>query len=228
MYFKGKIRGNSMKIKSTSRAILSTGLILLVSASFSNGFAQTDYFDKYVSTLFRTCVAGDLVSCIEGGSLQGDSRLEMHVLTSFLSQACTSNHSPSCEALEKIAIENQAYDGEVPPLNTDDFKITVSDRDAQPLVRIPPQMPIRFISFTEHSGYCHVKFNVSPSGQPFDVTTTFCTDSSLKRPTIISVQKWKYNPKIVNGKPVARDGVESRITFSVQDERGRILPFPDE
>ena len=104
----------------------------------------------------------------------------------------------------------------------------MSDRDAQPLVRIPPQIPPRFLHSSDHSGYCHVKFNVSPSGQPFDVATTYCSSPYLKHATIKSVQKWKYNPKIVNGKPVARYGVESRITFSVQDERGRILPFPDE
>jgi protein TonB len=38
------------------------------------------------------------------------------------------------------------------------------------------------------------------------------------------VTKWKYNPKIVDGRSVARMGVESKITFRLTDERGKIIP----
>ncbi len=109
---------------------------------------------------------------------------------------------------------------EAPEIDRSQFQITVSDRDAQPLVRIPPIMPPR----AEKSGHCKVRFNVSPEGQPFDVTATYCTQSLFERPTIRSVQKWKYNPKIQDGRPVGRTGVESKITFRLADERGNIIP----
>ena len=81
---------------------------------------------------------------------------------------------------------------------------------------------------SEFSGYCEVKFDVSPEGDPFNIIITFCTNAMLKRSTVKSVQKWKYQPKIVNGTPVARSGVEQKVSYHLADERGRVLPFPDE
>lgn len=122
---------------------------------------------------------------------------------------------------EAIAsLEGAIPEFEPPKIDRQNFKIQVSDRDAQPLVRIPPIMPPR----AEKSGHCKVRFDVSPEGQPFNVTAPYCTKSLFERASIKSVQKWKYNPKIVDGRSVARTGVESKITFRLTDERGKIIP----
>jgi protein TonB len=122
---------------------------------------------------------------------------------------------------EAIAsLEGAIPEFEAPKIDRQNFKIAVSDRDAQPLVRIPAQMPTR----AEKSGHCLVRFDVSPEGAPFNVEATYCTQRLFERPTIKSVQKWKYNPKIVDGRSVARSGVESKITFQLKDERGRLIP----
>jgi len=122
---------------------------------------------------------------------------------------------------EAIAsLEGAIPEFETPKIDRSSFKIAVSDRDAQPLVRIPPIMPTR----AEKSGHCTVRFDVSPEGQPFNVDANYCTQSLFKRASIKSVQKWKYNPKIVDGRSVARSGVESKITFRLTDERGKIIP----
>lgn len=127
---------------------------------------------------------------------------------------------------EKIAsIEGAIPEFEAPKIDAQNFKIAVSDRDAQPLVRIPPIIPPRFLQ-GDNSGYCTVRFDVSPEGQPFNVETVVCTTRSLESATKKSVQKWKYNPKIVDGRPVSRSGVESKIRFDLADERGRKLPLP--
>jgi len=102
---------------------------------------------------------------------------------------------------EKIAsIEGSIPTFETPKIDAQSFDIKVSDRDAQPLVRIPPQIPTRFLS-GDNSGYCKAEFDVSPQG-------------------------WKYNPKIVDGRPVARSGVRTTVQFDLVDERGRKLPLP--
>ena len=127
---------------------------------------------------------------------------------------------------EKIAsIEGAVPEFESPKIDASNFKITVSDRDAQPLVRIPPQIPPRFLQ-GDNSGYCKVRFDVSPEGQPFNIQTTVCTSRVLERSTIKNVQKWKYNPKIVDGRSVSRTGVETTIRYNIQDERGKLLPVP--
>lgn len=114
---------------------------------------------------------------------------------------------------------------EPPRLERESFKIAVSDRDAQPLVRIPPSMPPRFEQ-GNNSGHCRVKFDVSPEGSPFNVVNTFCTSRLLERSTIKSVEKWKFNPKIVDGRPTAMRGVENKVTYRLMDERGKLLPEP--
>jgi len=122
---------------------------------------------------------------------------------------------------ERIAsLEGAIPEFEAPKIDKQNFKIAVSDRDAQPLVRIPPIMPPR----AEKSGHCRVRFDVSPEGAPFNVSATYCTQSLFQRATIKSVQKWKYNPKIVDGRAVARTGVENKVTYRLTDERGKIIP----
>ena len=122
---------------------------------------------------------------------------------------------------ERIAsLEGAIPEFEAPKIDRQNFKIVVSDRDAQPLVKIPPIMPPR----AEKSGHCLVRFDVSPEGAPFNVVATFCTQKLFERATIKSVQKWKYNPKIVDGRPVSRSGVENRVTYRLMDERGKIIP----
>jgi protein TonB len=122
---------------------------------------------------------------------------------------------------ERIAsLEGAVPDFETPKIDRQTFKIAVSDRDAQPLVRIPPIMPTR----AEKSGHCKVRFDVSPQGAPFNVTATYCTQSLFERASVKSVEKWKYNPKVLDGRNVARSGVESRITFRLTDDRGNIIP----
>jgi len=107
-----------------------------------------------------------------------------------------------------------------PILGTDLPIITVSDRDAAPTVRIAPIMPPR----ADKSGHCRVRFDVSAEGAPFNVQATYCTQSLFERATIKSVQRWKFNPKIVNGRPVAMRGVENKVSYRLKDERGNIIP----
>lgn len=122
---------------------------------------------------------------------------------------------------ERIAsLEGAIPEFEAPKIDRQNFKIAVSDRDAQPLVRIPPIMPPR----AEKSGHCRVQFDVSPEGAPFNVVATYCTQSLFERATIKSVQKWKYNPKVVDGRNVARTGVQNKVTYRLSDERGRLIP----
>ena len=98
--------------------------------------------------------------------------------------------------------------------------IVESDRNVQPIHRIPPQMPPR----AERSGHCKMRFNVSAEGQPYDVTALSCSQSLFERASVRSVQSWRYRPKVRDGRPVSRTGVETKITFNLADERGQLIP----
>lgn len=96
------------------------------------------------------------------------------------------------------------------PRDRRNFKISVSDRDAQPIVRIPPISP----KGMTNPGQCRVRFNVTKDGRPNSVTTTSCTEEGLSNAAVLSVLKWKYSPKIVDGKAVPRTGVETAVKFN--------------
>lgn len=117
-------------------------------------------------------------------------------------------------------MEGAVPEFEAPEIDRSQFKITVSDRDAQPLVRIGPQVPPNI----EKSGHCQMRFSVSPEGLPFDVEATYCTERVIERSSIKAVQRWKYNPKIQDGRPVGRVGVETKISYQISDDRGNLIP----
>ncbi len=122
--------------------------------------------------------------------------------------------------VEIVSLDGGIPDFEMPDINQQDFVITVSDREVQPLVRISPIMPPR----AEKSGHCRVRFDVSAEGAPYNVVATSCTQPLFERATLKSVQKWKFNPKVVNGRNVAMTGVENKVTYRLTDERGQLIP----
>lgn len=140
---------------------------------------------------------------------------------------------PTVATIQTVAVElpivelvGKKMDFEMTDLDFGDgFEVVQVDKDPTPLVRIPPVFPNRFLQ-GDSSGYCRVQFDVSPEGQPFNVTATLCTNKQLKSPTVKSVQKWKYAPKIQGGRPVSRAGLETTIRFDLRDERGEVLPVP--
>ena len=113
--------------------------------------------------------------------------------------------------------------------NLEPFKV-ISFRDHVPKCeshgRIALTFPPRFMQ-GNHSGYCTVRFDVTPEGQTYNIETLKCSSDQLESATIKSVKKWKYSPKVVDGKAVTRTGIESKIHFDIVDENGKKLPLPD-
>ena len=107
-----------------------------------------------------------------------------------------------------------------PAIQLAKLSIQAIDRNVQPLVRIPPVVP----GNASRSGHCDVRLDVSPDGQPFNVVATRCTDSVFERPTLRSVRKWKYQPRIEGGVAVAQTGLTNRVTYRLLDERGNLIP----
>jgi hypothetical protein len=95
-----------------------------------------------------------------------------------------------------------------------------TDKTAQPLVRIPPIMP----SNAESSGHCRMKINVNESGRVSDAMATYCTNDIFRAASLKSVQKWIFTPKLVNGEPMSRCGVETKISYKMMDSSGKLLP----
>lgn len=104
---------------------------------------------------------------------------------------------------------------ETPELGGGDVNFNVSDRDAQPMVRIPPQYPPRQAE-RGREGSCTVMFDVTPDGTPTNITPTQC-DSGFDRATIRAVERWRYEPKVQDGQAVWRRGVVTRLDYQLNN-----------
>ena len=91
------------------------------------------------------------------------------------------------------------------------------DRDAQPLVRIPPQFPDRCQGRAGAEERVSLRFDVTPDGQTTNIEVIDSTNSCFNRAAARSVERWKYQPKIVDNEAQPRRGVQTVIVFQLEE-----------
>lgn len=109
--------------------------------------------------------------------------------------------------------------GALPDFSRTDLNIGAGfnpDRDAQPLVRIPPQYPDRCQQRAAAEEHVVVTFDVTPEGAVVNARVLDSTNTCFHSAAIRSVERWKYQPKIVDGKAQPRRGVQTQITFQLE------------
>lgn len=110
--------------------------------------------------------------------------------------------------------------GAMPDLSNVDVDIGTGfnpDRDAQPLVRIPPQYPQRCMSRARNLETVVLEFDVTPEGSVVNPQVLESTNSCLNRAALRAVQRWRYNPKIVDDVAQPRYGVRTAIDFTLEE-----------
>jgi protein TonB len=91
-----------------------------------------------------------------------------------------------------------------------------ADRDAVPLVRIEPDYPMQARQ-RGIEGWVVVEFTISTAGTVKDAEVVASEPGTVfDRAAVQAVRKWKYNPKVVDGKPVERPGVKIRLDFEME------------
>ncbi|WP_420331904.1 energy transducer TonB [Oceanicaulis alexandrii] len=118
------------------------------------------------------------------------------------------------EDMNTIAGEIPEFDA--PDLGSGDVSFDVSDRDAQPMVRIPPQYPPRAAE-RGVEGSCLMQFDVTPDGTPTNIVALDCTSSLFERSSIRAVERWRYEPRIENGNAFWRRGVQTSLDYQLAD-----------
>jgi protein TonB len=90
------------------------------------------------------------------------------------------------------------------------------DRDAVPLVRIEPDYPMQARQ-RGIEGWVVIEFTISTAGTVKDPVVVASEPGTVfDRVAIQAVRKWKYNPKIQDGKAVERSGVKVRLDFEME------------
>jgi protein TonB len=91
------------------------------------------------------------------------------------------------------------------------------DSDVIPLVRIQATYPER-AKERGIEGWVQIEFNVSPRGTVEDPKVISYHPSSIfNNSALRAIKRWKYNPKIVNGKPVPRNGLKVVLDFNFKN-----------
>lgn len=91
------------------------------------------------------------------------------------------------------------------------------DRDAQPLVRVPPSGFERCLDGRAGTDTVTLQFDVTPAGQVTNVEVVGTTDSCFNRYAIRAAERYKYQPKIVEGEAAWRRGVRHNVVFQEQE-----------
>ncbi|MEW6991387.1 energy transducer TonB [Colwelliaceae bacterium 6441] len=89
------------------------------------------------------------------------------------------------------------------------------DGDATPIVRIQPKYPIQ-AARDGKEGWVKLSFTINEVGGVEDVTVIDAEpkrifDKEAKR----ALRKWKYKPKVVDGKPLRRPGLTVQLDFKM-------------
>lgn len=92
-----------------------------------------------------------------------------------------------------------------------------SDSDVQPIVRVPPQYPIRAAE-RGIEGWVLLEFTVTETGSVINpVVIDADPPNMFNRAALRAVVKWKYKPMMVGGKPVAWK-TQIVLTFELEDD----------
>ncbi len=94
-----------------------------------------------------------------------------------------------------------------------DLETTIDTFDARPLKRIPPAFPDKCGRLSPGEYVVVVKFDVNASGKTENIEVIETTHSCFDKAAIKSIEKWTYLPRIVEGQPIARSGVATKIIF---------------
>ena len=92
-----------------------------------------------------------------------------------------------------------------------------SDRDIIPLVRINPEYPARALS-RGIEGWVIVQFTITPTGMVKDVVVVDADPKNIFDDAAVkAVARWRYNPKVEEGVAVERVGVQTLISFKLEE-----------
>jgi len=94
------------------------------------------------------------------------------------------------------------------------------DGDATPIVRIEPKYPVQ-AARDGLQGWVKMRFTILEDGSVGDVTVVEAEPKRVfDREAIRALKRWKYSPKVVDGKAVQQPGIMVQLDFSLDQAGG--------
>lgn len=115
---------------------------------------------------------------------------------------------------DAVSVATPTVDAGVEGINVASF---TSDGEYLPIVRVEPIYPTRAAS-RGIEGYVIVEFTVTANGSVRDPIIVEAEPSSIfNRAAERAVLKWKFKPRVVDGSPVEVPGVQTQLTFKLDN-----------
>ena len=90
------------------------------------------------------------------------------------------------------------------------------DGEYLPIVKVAPIYPRR-AQTRGISGYCIVEYTVTKTGSIRDPQPVDCQPSGIfERASVKAAEKFKYNPRVVDGEPIEVAGVQNKFTYELE------------
>ncbi|WP_127023904.1 energy transducer TonB [Rheinheimera mangrovi] len=94
------------------------------------------------------------------------------------------------------------------------------DGDATPIVRIEPKYPVQ-AARDGLQGWVKMRFTIMEDGSVGDVAVVEAEPKRVfDREAIRALKRWKYSPKVVDGKAVQQPGIMVQLDFSLDQSGG--------
>ncbi len=65
-------------------------------------------------------------------------------------------------------------------------------------------------------GYVDVRFDITRIGAVVNEQVLYSTNRGFERSALKAIAKWKFDPRVVDGKPKPQFGVEKRIRYELE------------
>jgi protein TonB len=118
--------------------------------------------------------------------------------------------------IEPIAAVPPGLDGTLDLSGGPALGTAASDADAVPLVRVSPQYPPTAM-MRGIEGWVQVQFTITTAGTVKDPKVVEADpDGYFEKAALNAVSRYKYKPKIVDGEPVERPGINLVISFTLK------------
>ena len=92
------------------------------------------------------------------------------------------------------------------------------DREVIPIFRIQPSYP-RQAALQNIEGFVVLEFDITTAGNTDNITVIQASPPQIFNTSAIqALRKWKYKPKIEDGKAVRQNGLKVQLDFNLRDE----------
>ena len=90
----------------------------------------------------------------------------------------------------------------------------IADGDFLPIVTVAPHYPPA-AERRELEGYVIVAFTINANGAVGNLRVAESSNGVFERAALDAVARFRFRPRVIDGRPVAVDGVRWRITFTL-------------